>query len=290
MRHSILHTAGNVVWVARNARRDALPLLATYSRLKLQEIFASRGQKDWVMRTRILDLDVAFFDYYWLIDMFEEIFLRRQYLFETKNPNPVIVDAGSNIGLSILFFKTLFPSAKVIGFEPDPEAFEVLTRNVRENRLENVSLLNLAVHDGRNSVYLFGDPGVPGSPQESARSERMAGARAAVGATRLSTYVTDPVDFLKIDVEGVERIVIEELEQSGKLPLVDRIAIEYHHHLDPDEDALSEMLSTLERNGFGYQLEARLAGSGGSYARGYQNVLVHAYRKRATPARSSGDR
>jgi FkbM family methyltransferase len=222
--------------------------------------------------------------------MFEEIFLRGQYRFESQNPRPVIIDVGSNIGLSILFFKRLFPDAKVIGFEPDPETFEVLTMNVRNNQLDDVVLLNEAVHDGRASVDLYGDPDVPGSPQESTRSEKMVDRTRTVRATRLSEHVVGPVDFLKLDVEGAERVVVDELEKSGRLPLVDRMAIEYHHHLDPDEDALSEILLALERSGFGYQLEARLGVSAGSCARGYQNVLVHAYRKGVTPAQPSDGR
>jgi FkbM family methyltransferase len=281
MHHSILHTAGNVVWVARHEGRSAVPLLSTYCRLKMRELLAADAGSVVVKRTRILDIDVGFFDYYWLVEMYEEIFLRKQYYFESKNPTPMIVDVGSNIGLAILFFKRLFPGAQVLAFEPDPETFEVLARNVSENRLDGVRLLNEAVYDGSESVFLYGDRGTPGSPQRSLRSERMAGVRREVPATRLSQHVTRPVDFLKIDIEGAERVVIDDLERSGKLRLVKTMAIEYHHHLDADEDSLSGLLAALERNSFGYQLEARLAGSAGSRERYYQNVLIHAYAKEA---------
>jgi FkbM family methyltransferase len=279
MRHSILHTVGNVVWVVRNERSDALPLLAVYSRLKLQELLSARRRRDGVRRTRILGMDVSFFDYYWLLEMFEEIFLRKQYYFASDNPRPLIIDVGSNIGLTILFFKRLFPGARVIGFEPDPKTFHVLAENVGRNRLADVRLLNQAVHEGSASVSLFVNPETPGSPQMSTRNERIAGVGRTVRATRLSEYVTEPVDFLKIDVEGAEQAVLDDLERSEKLRLVRRMAVEYHHHLDPEEDALSGMLSSLERNGFGYQIEARLDGLPGSRARHYQNVLLNAYRK-----------
>jgi FkbM family methyltransferase len=290
MHHSILHTAGNAVWVAKHDGRDAVPLLSTYCRLKLREVLAPRHGSAVVKRTRILDLDVGFFDYYWLVEMYEEIFLRKHYHFESKNSDPVIIDVGSNIGLSILFFKKLFPCAKVLAFEPDPETFEVLARNVSENRLDGVRLLNQAVYDRSESVFLYGDRGTPGSPQRSLRSERMAGVRRAVPATRLSEHITGPVDFLKVDIEGAERVVIDDLETSGKLPLVKRMAIEYHHHLDAEEDSLSGVLGALERNGFGYQLEARLAGSAGSRERHYQNVLIQAYTKEAYRPPSSHGR
>jgi FkbM family methyltransferase len=279
MRHSILHTVGNVVWVVRNERSDALPLLAVYSRLKLEELLSARRRGDGVRRTTILGMDVSFFDYYWLLEMFEEIFLRKQYFFVSDNPRPLIIDVGSNIGLAILFFKRLFPGATVLGFEPDPDTFELLTRNVEANRLEGVRIRNEALYDGREELDLFGDPSAPGSPQMTTSRNRLAGAAKRVPATRLSEHMTEPVDFLKVDIEGAERVVLDELAGAGKLPLVGRMAIEYHHHMEAGEEGLAGLLATLERGGFGYQLEARLGGAPGLHAGEFQNVLVHAYRK-----------
>lgn len=115
----------------------------------------------------------------------------------------------------------------------------------------------------------------------STRRGRIAGTATAVPATRLSEHVDERVDFLKLDVEGAEQVVIRELDEAGKLERVRRMAIECHHHLDPDEDALSQILATLERRGFGYQLEARLDRAPGARRRQFQNILVHAYRKEA---------
>ena len=224
-------------------------------------------------------MPVFFHDYYWLLEMYEDIFLRRQYEFEPESAAPVIVDAGSNIGLAILFFKRLFPRATVLGFEPDPDTFGLLRRNVEANRLQGVDIRNEALYDGREALDLFGDPSAPGSPQMTVFGNRLPGAATRVRATRLSEHLTEPVDFLKVDIEGAERVVLDDLEGSGKLRLVARMAIEYHHHLEAGEDWLAELLATLERAGFGYQLEARLEGAPGRDVGRFQNVLVHAYRK-----------
>jgi FkbM family methyltransferase len=278
MRHSLLHTLGNAVWVARAERRRALPLLATYGRLKARELAATSRRDAGPRRVTVLGMPVFFNDYYWLLEMYEDIFLRRQYEFESERPAPAIVDAGSNIGLAILFFKQLFPRAAVLGFEPDPDTFELLTRNVAENRLEDVRIRNEAVYDGRAELDLFGDPSAPGSPQMTTSGDRLSGAPKRVPATRLSEHVTEPVDFLKVDIEGAEGVVLDELKEAGKLPLVGRMAIEYHHHMEAGEDRLAGLLATLERSGFGYQFEARLGGAPGLRADRFQNVLVHAYR------------
>ena len=263
----------------RAERGRALPLLATYARLKAGELIASGTRDPGPRRGTVLGMPVFFHDYFWLLEMYEDIFLRRQYEFESESQAPAIVDAGSNIGLAMLFFKRLFPQATVLGFEPDPETFELLSRNVEANRLEGVRIRNEALYDGRKELDLFGDPSAPGSPQMTISSARLPGSPKRVPATRLSDHLTEPVDFLKVDIEGAERVVVDELEQAGKLPLIGRMAIEYHHHMEAGEDGLAGLLATLERGGFGYQLEARLGGAPGLSPGRFQNILVHAYRK-----------
>ena len=108
--------------------------------------------------------------------------------------------------------------------------------------------------------------------------DRMAGETVRVPAVRLSSYVTGPVDFLKLDVEGSELPVLRDLVKSRAISRIGQMVIEFHHHMNPGVDNLSECLAILEAHGFGYQLT-----SGRVYTpitRGqFQDVLVHAYRK-----------
>lgn len=275
VQRSLVNTVGNAVWAARAHGRLSVPLLLTYARLLVTGRRFSQRRRGGVRRARMLGWDISFADRGWLVEMFEEIFLRAQYAFPSRSAAPVIVDVGSNIGLSVLYFKRLFPRARILAFEPDPATFELLTENVRGNGFDDVVLVRAAVHDGAQSVVLYGDPSVPTSPQQSTRPARGRGSRVVVSGTRLSDHLSAPVDYLKLDVEGAEAIVLSELEESGKLQLVRRLTLEYHHHLDGEEDVFSNVLSTLERNGFGYQLEARLGARRENGA--YQNVLVHAH-------------
>jgi len=70
----------------------------------------------------------------------------------------------------------------------------------------------------------------------------------------LSNYMNDYVDFLKMDIEGSEKLAIEELSEKDKLKLINEIIIEYHHHINDGEDNFSEILKIIEGNGFGYQI------------------------------------
>jgi FkbM family methyltransferase len=45
------------------------------------------------------------------------------------NKKPLIVDAGANIGASVVWFASEFPGSHIVAFEPDPENYELLQAN-----------------------------------------------------------------------------------------------------------------------------------------------------------------
>jgi FkbM family methyltransferase len=214
----------------------------------------------------------------WMRYLYREVFAEREYWFATDNPRPVILDCGSNIGMAILFFKALYPGAAITAFEPAPWACAAITETIGANDLRDVTLHNAALAEEEGTLELFHDPNHPGSAVMSVYRDRMPGETVRVPAVRLSRYVTGPVDFLKLDVEGSELPVLRDLVASGAIGQIQQMVIEFHHHMSPTVDNLSECLAILEQHGFGYQLT-----SGQVYTpitRGqFQDVLVHAYRK-----------
>lgn len=63
-----------------------------------------------------------------------QVLLRRggkaEYYLPARLDPRVIIDVGSNIGSSILYFHEQFPTAKIYGFEPHPDTFRILEKNV----------------------------------------------------------------------------------------------------------------------------------------------------------------
>jgi hypothetical protein len=86
------------------------------------------------------------------------------------------------------------------------------------------------------------------------------------------------VDLLKVDVEGMEVLVLEELERSGKFDLVARVVVEYGLHTTPAPDALSSLLALFERNSFRYAIDAR----SGRPIDAFQSVTIRAWRCQTT--------
>jgi hypothetical protein len=106
--------------------------------------------------------------------------------------------------------------------------------------------------------------------------------RTAVETVPLSTYIGDHLDFLKLDVEGMEKDIIDEVASAGKLGAIEKLVCEYHHHIEKSDDRLAHVLQTLEESGFGYQLQARLRGPFEEAV--FQDILIFAYNKTMTAA------
>ena len=164
-----------------------------------------------------------------LVFSYREIFLRKCYDFKFDDDDLFIIDGGANVGLAIFFWKNRYPNAKVVAFEADPEIFQFLEKNVQRNSLKNVTLVNKALWSS-NTVLNFQEEGA-----DAGRVIADSGSRRIEGV-RLSEYISRTVHYLKLDIEGAELEVLEEIK--GKLHLVERIFIEYHsfagqsQHLD----------------------------------------------------------
>lgn len=176
-----------------------------------------------------------------------EVFTADLYYFETENPTPFIIDAGAHIGLSTLYFKQLYPGAEIISIEPNPNTFEILETNLFENQIENVTTIKAALSNqvGQEKFYLdetyeewHSTAGFhKGSWVGSQQSKEI-----IVPTIILSELITKTVDFLKIDIEGVEQKVIQEIEP--KLPLIKELQVEFHTH---PTQSLKKVIDILER-------------------------------------------
>src|ERR1017187_2587488 len=88
------------------------------------------------------------------LGIFKEVFVAGEYHFAASSPNPVVVDAGANIGLASLYFHLLYPECRVVAFEPDVAAFSALRQNVQANGL-NVQCVNAGLWalEGTHTIY-----------------------------------------------------------------------------------------------------------------------------------------
>lgn len=257
-------------------------VLRTYWRISLKEKILVELFKRRISEERILSQTIHLGDYAGLVILFEEIFVSGAYFFASSNPAPYIIDGGANIGVSAAYFKTIYPQCRILAFEANERNFALLAKTAEGNRWKNVELWNLGLHrtEGELDFYDYND--VVGSLSGGFWQPASAGAPKRVIRVRtvpLSRYIERRVNLLKLDVEGSEHAILEDLEESGKLLQIDQIILEYHHHVEPGEDVLGKLLSLLERAGFGYHIRAPLALP---FPKGEtQNFMMNAYVKQS---------
>lgn len=190
--------------------------------------------------------------------LFGEVFVGSEYCCRLPVKDPFIVDCGANIGLATVYFKLHFPGARILAFEPNPHCHEVFAQNVSENGLADVTLVKAGCsrEPGRATFHIARGF----SPMSSAHSDRgkVETEPCEVDLVRLSDHLTRPVDLLKMDVEGAEWDILDDLIRTGKIELVDRLFIEYHHRIGTPEAKLGRFLQLLEDAGYTYSVASQI--------------------------------
>ncbi len=181
-------------------------------------------------------------------DTYHEIFEQEIYHFIADNNNPYIIDCGANMGLSVLYFSKKYPNANIIAFEPEEAIYNVLRKNVSNYTLSNVRLEKKAVWDEKTTLQFFTDNGMGGSVTNAFENQKPA----TVETTILRDYLTQKVDFLKIDIEGAEYRVLKHC--ADRLHLVENLFVEYHSFIN-EEQHLDDILQLLKANGFRYHIK-----------------------------------
>ena len=125
----------------------------------------------------------------------------------------VVIDAGANIGYyTILLSKLVGATGKVYAFEPGEECFSLLKKNLRENRCCNVILINKALFNKKGKIKFYIDKEDKGSSSvlKTNGMEVISLRCVSVESTTLDNEIKEPIDFMKIDIEGAELQALQE--------------------------------------------------------------------------------
>jgi FkbM family methyltransferase len=151
------------------------------------------------------------------------------------NKESVAVDVGANIGYYTLLIAQR--AKKVYAIEPDKEVFEILKKNVEENNLKNVVLLNIAASDRKEKKYLIKD-------KENQGNSRLGGKNGElVICLRLDDILVNEqyISAIKIDVQGWEPAVI-----AGGEEIIQRDSPTLFLEYTPGEYKDGEMIKNLK--------------------------------------------
>lgn len=243
------------IFLKRRGIKKPMLLFLTHLRLRFKrKFFELIGKKP--SQEKILGMRVSFSDYSLFYYLWREIFILENYYFVSKNDKPFIVDAGSNIGMSILYFKLLYPDSEIVGFEPDPAAFKLLERNVQDNNLRGVELHNIALGLRDGEVDFYQDLTIEASGSNTLRKDILVEKNKTIKVRigRLSAFVDKKreIDLFKVDVEGSEYEILEEFGQG--LLLVQTIILEVHQSRGLQNYPIPAILEILNKYNFRYNI------------------------------------
>lgn len=175
-----------------------------------------------------------------------EIFLEGVYNQELPE-NAYIIDCGAHIGLSVIYLKSICPSAHIICFEPDTKNFDLLEKNISSHHLINVEAKKEAIWTENTSLTFIQDGNMGSKIGNNTLPNSV-----EVKAVRLKDYLNKKVDFLKMDIEGAEYEVLKDVSES--LENVSKIFIEYHGTFEQNNELL-EIFDIVSKTGFKFYIK-----------------------------------
>ncbi len=197
--------------------------------------------------TKFLGKKIKVNSAFWYLHGLKELFVEENYRFHSEKRDPLIYDCGANTGLSILYFKHLYPEAKIVAFEPDENIFSLMKENLQQFNYTDIEYINKAVWNSNDPIKFLAAGGVSGRICDETDKNVI-----EIPAIRLRDMLDQEVDFLKIDIEGSEYEVLKDC--ADKLKNVQNLFVEYHSE-EKNEQKLDEILKIIKEAGFKYYLK-----------------------------------
>lgn len=148
----------------------------------------------------------------------------------------VVVDIGAHVGVhALLAARLVGPRGRIYAFEPDPDNYRILQKNIAANGYTNITAANQAVSDRSGAGLLFR------SGQGNDRHSMFRNPRSVLQQEGTAVRTTTLDDFLeaegwpavrlvKMDIEGAEPLALSGmnrlLERSAELAMLVEFAPE----------------------------------------------------------------
>lgn len=167
------------------------------------------------------------------INIFYQIFIAEELLFDFKGDINTIMDCGANIGLSTLYFRRKFPAAKIISIEPENNNYALLQKNT--GGYSDIICINTGVYGSDCNLVLvdIGEGEASYRVMESAGHYKVIDNISCRGIDSLvNEYNLTGINILKMDIEGSEYACMFS-SQIDWLKKTNYLLIEIHENMHP---------------------------------------------------------
>jgi len=160
---------------------------------------------------------------------------------------PLIIDAGANIGASVVYFSAVFPGSKILAIEPEKENCRLLRMN---SQGLDVSVLEGGV-GSKNGFLFLNDPGYSDwGFRLGEQGDYQVPVYAAEDLVLKQVEQDVPPFIFKIDIEGGEAEMFR--ENTGWIRLFPLIIIELHDWLLPGKSNSRNFLRAISSSNFDF--------------------------------------
>lgn len=169
--------------------------------------------------------DMAFADSLNAGQIYEQDFVM-EFLQDIVKSSKTILDIGSHAGSHTVLYKHINPDCNIHCFEPQLEMFNLLEHNVAKNSFKNVTthnngVANMAMKSNMSSSVLDGDNIGKNVEYGTGKRFNLGGLQIGTGGEEIETITVDSLnlaecDYIKIDVEGFEPLVLMGAEETIK--------------------------------------------------------------------------
>lgn len=190
-----------------------------------------------------------------------EIFKEREYkIAESVITNAVdpIIDVGAHIGLFSMYARTLNKKVSIFAIEPEEKNFELLNKNIKENKFTKVKTFQVALggHSAETSLVVSADShnhhliSAPTATSQTDQKETKQTTKMYSLQDFLDQQKITRVSLIKMDIEGGEYDVFSACT-PGDFARLNAVIMEYHNYAGQN---YKEIETRLRENGFGVQI------------------------------------
>ncbi len=192
----------------------------------------------------------------------------------------IVIDIGANVGQSLMLYRSLYPEAEYIGFEPNPVSSSMILRLIAMNGLKRCKIFTIGVGPEFNTQELLIDANRLDDPTATLVPDCHPGATSRVALpiiiSPLQHLMPDlrlsPNTVIKIDVEGYEVDVLESLGDLAdhRPTIVSEVLTEWHGGPEIRDISIQRMHAWLDGNNYsivavGHGLVDRISEKFGMY-------------------------
>ena len=174
-------------------------------------------------------------------NILNEVFVLNDYNYNTTEDS-VLIDIGTNIGITSLFFSRLRYIKAIYAFEPILDTFEQAEYNFDLNKdvckIKSFKNVGLGM-DNRTETFLFnkrikGNTGIRGklspsySNSKNVEEKDVKICEASEEFNKIFKNLNGEKVIVKMDCEGAEYEIIQNLKESGILNQIDVLLLEWH--------------------------------------------------------------